>query len=81
MAMLEGYNKRYTQLTDEEKAKSLKFLYGEASDAGLEQFIKNHPKFQNAEIDQNKIIEEFKKDMQQIEFEKTIIIDKFKGQK
>lgn len=81
MAMVEGYNKRYTQLTDEEKAKALKFLYGEASDAGLEQFIKNHPKFQNAKMDQNKIMEEFKKDMQQTEFEKTIIIDKFKGQK
>jgi hypothetical protein len=81
MAMIEGYNKRYTQLTDEEKAKALKFLYGEASDAGLAQFIKNHPKFQNSKIDQNKIMEEFKKDMQQTEFEKTIIIDKFKGQK
>jgi hypothetical protein len=81
MAMLEGYNKRYTQLTDEEKAKSLKFLYGEASDAGLKQFIKEHPKFQDAAIDKNKIMEEFKKEMPQIEFEKKIILDKFKGQK
>ena len=81
MAMLEGYNKRYTQLTDKEKAESLKFLYGEASDAGLEQFIKTHPKFQNGTIDQNKIMEEFKKDMPQIEFEKKIILDKFKAQK
>jgi len=81
MAMLEGYNKRYTQLTDEEKAKALKFLYGEASDAGLEQFIKNNPKFQNAEIDKNKIMEEFKKEMPQIEFEKRIILEKFKAQK
>ena len=81
MAMVEGYNKRYTQLTDEEKAKALKFLYSEASDQGLEQFIKNYPKFQNAGIDKNKIMEEFKKEMPQIEFEKRIILDKFKAQK
>jgi hypothetical protein len=81
MAMLEGYNKRYTQLSDVEKAKALKFLYGEASDAGLDQFIKTHPKFQNAQIDKNKIMEEFNKDKPQLEFEISVIIDKFKNQK
>lgn len=81
MAMLEGYNKRYTQLTDEEKAKALKFLYNMASDEGLEQFKKDYPKFQDAEIDKNKIMEEFEKDKPQRNFEINRIIDKFKAQK
>jgi hypothetical protein len=81
MAMLTGYNKRYTELTDDQKAKSLKFLYKMASDQGLEQFKKDHPKFQNAEIDINKIMEEFKKDKAQIDFEVGVIIDKSKAQK
>jgi hypothetical protein len=81
MAMLGGYNKRYTELTDDQKAKALKFLYKMASDQGLEQFKKDHPKFQNAEIDINKIMEEFEKDRPQIDFEIGVIIDKSKAQK
>jgi hypothetical protein len=81
MAMLGGYNKRYTQLTDEDKVKVLQFLYSEASDDGLEQFIKDHPKFQDAEIDKKKMIEEFEKEKPQLYFEIGIIKDKFKAQK
>jgi hypothetical protein len=81
MAMLKGYNKRYTQLTDEEKAKALKFLYNMASDEGLKQFKKDHPKFQNAAIDKDKIMEQLKKDKPQLEFEISVIIDKSKAQK
>lgn len=81
MAMLKGYNKRYTQLNDDDKVKLLQFLYSEASDDGLEQFIKDHPKFQDAEIDKNKIMEEFEKDKPQLEFEISVIKDKSKAQK
>jgi len=80
MAMLTGYNKRYTELNDNQKAKSLKFLYGMASDAGLEQFKISHPRFQDAEIDKDKIMKDFEKEKPQIEFEISVIIDKFKGQ-
>ena len=80
MAMLSGYNKRYTELTDSEKVKALKFLYSISSDDGLEQFKKDHPKFQDAEIDKNKIMEEFEKDKPQVLFEINVIKDKFKGQ-
>lgn len=81
MAMLGGYNKRYTQLTDEEKVKALKFLYSEALNDGLDEFKKAHPKFQDAEIDKNKIMEEFEKDKPQLNFEIGIIKDKYKNQK
>jgi hypothetical protein len=81
MAMLKEYNKRYTQLTDEDKVKVLKFLYSEASDDGLEQFIKDNPKFQDAEIDEKKNIEEFEKEKPQLYFEIGTIKDKFKAQK
>jgi hypothetical protein len=80
MAMLGGYNKRYTQLTDEEKVKSLKFLYGMSSEEGLDQFIKNNPKFQNAEIDMSKIAEEFEKMKPQAQFEIGVIKEKFSNQ-
>jgi hypothetical protein len=81
MAMLEGYNKRYTQLSDEDKVKVLQFLYSEATDDGLEQFIKDHPKFQDAEIDTKKIMEEFEKEKPQLYFEIDRIKDKFKAKK
>ena len=81
MGMLTGYNKRYTQLTDEEKVKALKLLYSISSDDGLDQFKKDHPKFQDAAIDKNKIMEEFEKDKPQLKFEIGIIKDKYKNQK
>lgn len=80
MAMLGGYNKRYTQLTDEEKVKSLKFLYGMSSNEGLAKFIQDHPKFQNAKIDYSKIAEEVKKDSSETLFEIGVIKEKFKSQ-
>ena len=80
MAMLGGYNKRYSQLTDEEKINSLKFLYSMSIEDGLAQFIKDHPKFISAEIDMSKIAEEFEKMKPQTLFEVGVIKEKFSNE-
>lgn len=81
MAILGGYNKKYSELSDEYKIKALKFLYQAARQEGLENFKLNNPKFQEGQFDIKKEMEEFKKEKSQIEFEISIIKDKFKNQK
>jgi len=81
MAILGGYNKRYSELSDEEKVNALKFLYETAREEGLDQFKLDNPKFQDSKIDMAKEKQEFEKSKPQIIFEMSVIKDKYKNQK
>lgn len=81
MAILEGYNKRYSELSDSEKINALKFLYESAREDGLTQFKKDNLKYQEAKFDIKKEKEEFEKQKPQIQFEISVIKDKLKNQK
>jgi hypothetical protein len=81
MAILEGYNKKYSQLTDSQKINALKFLYETAREEGLDQFKLDNPKYNEAKFDMAKEKKEFEESKPQIQFEISVIKDKYKTQK
>ena len=75
-AVLKGYDKTYDKLTDDEKLAALDAIYTQAKDAGMEDFKKKYPKYEDAKLDIQKLKKEVKEDVKKTLFEVSLMKNK-----
>ena len=74
--VLKGYDKTYDKLRDDEKLAALDAIYSQAKDAGMDDFKKKYPKYEDAKLDIQKLKKEVKEDVKKTLFEVSLIKNK-----